>query len=73
MSTSSAKAQAVDPVTVEIIRNGLLAVTEEMKTNLTRTRISNADQDDRYRLCRGSGCKSSHQQSLAHSHRRDEL
>ena len=31
------KAQAVDPVTVEIIRNGLLAVTEEMKTNLTRT------------------------------------
>src|ERR1700730_132875 len=37
MSTSSAKAQAVDPVTVEIIRNGLLAVTEEMKTNLTRT------------------------------------
>jgi N-methylhydantoinase B len=27
----------VDPVTVEIIRNGLLAVTEEMKTNLTRT------------------------------------
>ena len=37
MNTSSAKAQAVDPVTVEIIRNGLLAVTEEMKTNLTRT------------------------------------
>jgi N-methylhydantoinase B len=37
MSTSSIKAQAVDPVTVEIIRNGLLAVTEEMKTNLTRT------------------------------------
>src|SRR5256885_7120064 len=27
----------VDPVTVEIIRNGLYAVTEEMKTNLTRT------------------------------------
>jgi N-methylhydantoinase B len=37
MSTPKAKAQAVDPVTVEIIRNGLLAVTEEMKTNLTRT------------------------------------
>ena len=36
MSTTTAKAQ-VDPVTVEIIRNGLLAVTEEMKTNLTRT------------------------------------
>jgi N-methylhydantoinase B len=27
----------VDPVTVEIIRNGVLAVTEEMKTNLMRT------------------------------------
>ncbi|HWL06158.1 MAG TPA: hydantoinase B/oxoprolinase family protein [Xanthobacteraceae bacterium] len=28
---------AVDPITVEIIRNGVLAVTEEMKTNLMRT------------------------------------
>lgn len=28
---------AVDAVTVEIVRNGLLAVTEEMKTNLMRT------------------------------------
>jgi N-methylhydantoinase B len=27
----------VDPVTVEIVRRGLLAVTEEMKTNLMRT------------------------------------
>lgn len=27
----------VDPVTVEIVRNGLVAVTEEMKTNLLRT------------------------------------
>ena len=27
----------VDPVLTEIIRNGVLAVTEEMKTNLTRT------------------------------------
>jgi N-methylhydantoinase B len=27
----------VDPITVEIIRNGLIAVTEEMKTNLMRT------------------------------------
>ena len=27
----------VDPITVEIIRNGVLAVTEEMKTNLMRT------------------------------------
>jgi N-methylhydantoinase B len=34
---STASARAVDPVTVEIVRNGLLAVTEEMKTNLTRT------------------------------------
>ena len=30
-------APAVDPGTVEIVRRGLLAVTEEMKTNLTRT------------------------------------
>ena len=28
---------ATDPVTTEIIRNGVLAVTEEMKTNLMRT------------------------------------
>ena len=28
---------AVDPITVEIVRNGVLAVTEEMKTNLMRT------------------------------------
>jgi N-methylhydantoinase B len=27
----------IDPVTVEIVRNGLIAVTEEMKNNLTRT------------------------------------
>jgi N-methylhydantoinase B len=27
----------VDPITVEIVRNGVLAVTEEMKINLTRT------------------------------------
>ena len=33
---SNAK-HTVDPVTVEIIRNGLIAVTEEMKTNLMRT------------------------------------
>src|SRR5712672_2810230 len=26
-----------DPVTTEIVRNGLIAVTEEMKTNLMRT------------------------------------
>ena len=29
--------QKIDAVTVEVIRNGLLAVTEEMKTNLMRT------------------------------------
>ena len=33
----SAAKHPVDPVTVEIVRNGLIAVTEEMKTNLTRT------------------------------------
>jgi N-methylhydantoinase B len=27
----------IDPVTVEVVRNGLIAVTEEMKTNLMRT------------------------------------
>jgi N-methylhydantoinase B len=36
-AASAAHAAAVDAVTVEIIRNGLFAVTEEMKTNLTRT------------------------------------
>src|SRR5262252_2707073 len=33
----SAKRGPVDPVTVEIVRNGVIAVTEEMKTNLMRT------------------------------------
>ncbi|HXR88218.1 MAG TPA: hydantoinase B/oxoprolinase family protein, partial [Stellaceae bacterium] len=33
----SAAKHPVDPVTVEIVRNGLIAVTEEMKTNLMRT------------------------------------
>lgn len=28
---------AMDPITVEIVRNGVIAVTEEMKTNLMRT------------------------------------
>ncbi len=36
MSQSSA-ARKSDPVVTEIVRNGVLAVTEEMKTNLTRT------------------------------------
>ena len=33
----SAKLRDVDPVTVEILRNGVIAVTEEMKTHLMRT------------------------------------
>src|SRR3954453_13678148 len=37
MNTSTSKTPTVDPVTVEIVRNGLLAVTEEMKSNLMRT------------------------------------
>jgi N-methylhydantoinase B len=32
-----AKSRALDPVIVEIVRNGVIAVTEEMKTNLMRT------------------------------------
>jgi N-methylhydantoinase B len=36
MSTSTQHAK-IDAVTVEVIRNGLLAITEEMKTNLMRT------------------------------------
>src|ERR1035437_7928339 len=31
------RAIKVDPVTTEIIRNGLVAITEQMKTNLMRT------------------------------------
>ena len=31
------KNRKVDPVIAEIVRNGVLAVTEEMKTNLMRT------------------------------------
>jgi N-methylhydantoinase B len=39
MNTSALQnpSKNVDPVIVEIIRNGLFAVTEEMKTNLMRT------------------------------------
>ena len=32
-----ARKARIDPVTTEIVRNGLIAVTEEMKTNLMRT------------------------------------
>ena len=41
MSTTQvqhANAQTVDPVIVEIIRNGLFAVTEEMKTNFAKSK-----------------------------------
>jgi N-methylhydantoinase B len=34
---AAAKKRKVDPVIIEIVRNGVLAVTEEMKTNLMRT------------------------------------
>ena len=34
---TTVKRRKVDPVIVEIVRNGVLAVTEEMKTNLMRT------------------------------------
>src|SRR6204780_398989 len=32
-----APSRRLDPVVVEIVRNGVIAVTEEMKTNLMRT------------------------------------
>ena len=35
--TVSSQRSDIDAVTVEVIRNGLLAITEEMKTNLMRT------------------------------------
>ena len=36
-SDSASSSHRVDPVTTEIVRNGLIAATEEMKTNLMRT------------------------------------
>src|SRR5919197_410352 len=36
-SQERARSRSVDPVVTEIVRNGILAVTEEMKTNLMRT------------------------------------
>src|SRR5690349_20639288 len=35
--TALAARTRTDPVTTEIVRNGLIAATEEMKTNLMRT------------------------------------
>ena len=37
VKTQSGFEGRVDPVTVEVVRNGLIAATEEMKTNLMRT------------------------------------
>ena len=34
---AQAQGAGTDPVTTEIVRNGLIAATEEMKTNLMRT------------------------------------
>jgi N-methylhydantoinase B len=36
-SSQAGKRAGIDPVTTEIVRNGLIAATEEMKTNLMRT------------------------------------
>jgi len=36
-SSPSRRGAKVDPVITEIVRNGVIAVTEEMKTNLMRT------------------------------------
>ena len=33
----AAKGRKIDPILTEIVRNGIIAVTEEMKTNLMRT------------------------------------
>ena len=35
--TAASSTRAVDPITVEIVRNSLVAATEEMKTVLMRT------------------------------------
>jgi N-methylhydantoinase B len=37
MARNSRRKRKVDPVVTEIVRNGIIAVTEEMKTNLMRT------------------------------------
>ncbi|MFL5063305.1 MAG: hydantoinase B/oxoprolinase family protein [Xanthobacteraceae bacterium] len=37
MARKSVKKRKADPVVTEIVRNGIIAVTEEMKTNLMRT------------------------------------
>ena len=37
MGKKTVKRRKLDPVITEIVRNGVIAVTEEMKTNLMRT------------------------------------
>src|SRR5436309_6538904 len=37
MRKAGAKRRRIDPIVTEIVRNGIIAVTEEMKTNLMRT------------------------------------
>src|ERR1700743_1978178 len=37
MAKAEQRNRAADPVVTEIVRNGVIAVTEEMKTNLMRT------------------------------------
>ena len=37
MTSNRTEKTKIDPVITEIVRNGLIAVTEEMKTNLMRT------------------------------------
>src|SRR5260221_12685320 len=37
LKSKASVAARTDPVTTEIVRNGLIAATEEMKTNLMRT------------------------------------
>ena len=61
----------VDPVVTELVRNGVIAITEEMKTNLTRTAYNMIIYEAldftvgpvhrrRARRCRsGSGCRCS--------------
>src|SRR5213593_4814407 len=37
LSVPDAHAQTIDPITAEIVRSALVAITDEMKTNLMRT------------------------------------
>src|SRR6202022_83511 len=37
LSVTNAHTQTIDPITAEIVRSALVAITDEMKTNLMRT------------------------------------